>query len=147
MGRKTILDVLQQRENDKLDIAAQQLATLNAERHQVSRQHQQLQHYHLDYQQLLHHESAGGIYRYRRDNYLAFLHTVDHALDAQAQTLATLDQQQQQCLDEWQSSRKKVQALQVLLNRREQRIQRHQARAQQKANDEFAQRRFQGTDQ
>ncbi|WP_241581910.1 flagellar export protein FliJ [Rosenbergiella nectarea] len=144
MSHKSVLEVLKERATVQLDNVSQQLATLQHERQQANAQQQLLHHYQHDYQQLLRHESEGGIYGYRRDNYHAFLHTVEHALTAQNAAVEVLDQQQQHLLSDWQASRQKVNALQVLIERRHQRTMRCQARAQQKSNDEFATRRFQG---
>ncbi|WP_241583310.1 flagellar export protein FliJ [Rosenbergiella epipactidis] len=144
MSHKSVLEVLKERATVQLDNVSQQLATLQNERQQANAQQQLLQHYRHDYQQLLRHESEGGIYGYRRDNYHDFLHTVEQALSAQDAAVEVLDQQQQHLLGDWQQSRKKVNALQVLLERRHQRDTLSQARAQQKSNDEFATRRFQG---
>ncbi|MBT0722885.1 flagellar export protein FliJ [Rosenbergiella sp. S61] len=144
MSHKSVLEVLKDRATVQRDNVAKQLATLQHERQQASEQQQLLHHYQHDYQQLLRHESEGGIYSYRRDNYYAFLQTVEHALTAQSAAVEVLDQQQQHLLDDWQQSRQKVNALQVLIERRNQRNSLCQARAQQKSSDEFANRRFQG---
>jgi len=147
MSHKNVLEVLKERATVQLDNVSQQLAALQQERQQANVQQHLLHHYRHDYQQLLHHESQGGIYGYRRDNYHDFLQTVEHALTAQNAAVEALDQQQQNLLGNWQQSRKKVNALQVLIERRNQRNALSQARAQQKSNDEFATRRFQGKEE
>ena len=146
MSSHNVLEVLKENANQQLSAISQQLASLQHQRQQAVEQQQLLHHYHQDYQQLLHHEATAGIYRYRQDNYHAFLQTVDHALALQSQAVETLDHQQQQLLTDWQLSRKKMNALQILIERREQRLRHQQRRLQQKENDEFAQRRFQGTE-
>ncbi|MBT0728314.1 flagellar export protein FliJ [Rosenbergiella australiborealis] len=146
MGHKNVLEVLRDRATHRLDAVAQQLATLHHEHQHAVQQQQLLYHYQKDYQLLLSHESQGGIYAYRRENYHSFLETVANALVAQSTALNTLEQQQQQLLGDWQQSRKKLNALQVLIERRAQRDTLCDFRAQQKANDEFANRRFQGAE-
>lgn len=144
MRHNNVLEVLKERASIQLDNVSQQLATLQQERQHAAAQQQLLHHYRKDYKQLLRHEVEGGIYGYRRDNYQDFIHTVEQALSAQNAAVERLNQQQQHLLGDWQQSRKKVNALQVLIERRHRRNTLDQARAQQKSNDEFATRRFQG---
>lgn len=144
MNTKSALHVLRDRAADDLDAVSQQLFSLQQERQQAVQQQQLLLNYQQDYQQLLSHETQSGIYAYRRDNYQRFLHTVDQALTVQNLSLTDLDEQQQQLLGTWQESKKKLNALQVLLKRRAEHHKLAELRAQQKANDEFAMRQFQG---
>ncbi len=147
MRNTSALQVLCDRASEALEGAALKLASLQQARQHALQQQQLLCDYQYDYQQLLGHEKQRGLEAYRHENYQRFLKTIGGALSLQNASLTELDQQQRLLLAEWQQKKQQLNALEILLRKRSEKIQHRARRTQQKENDEFALRQFTGAKQ
>ncbi|MBS0856702.1 MULTISPECIES: flagellar export protein FliJ [unclassified Tatumella] len=144
MNNRPVLVTLCELASNQADNAARQLGQLQSAQQQALNQQQLLTGYYQDYQQYLHQKIQPGMPVGHWDDYQQFLPAVQQAISLQQQAIQQGEQYIASALAYWQSKKQRLNALQTLLHRHQQRLNAQQQRQQQKLTDEFSARRFHG---
>ncbi|MEZ2720676.1 flagellar export protein FliJ [Paenalcaligenes hominis] len=114
------------------------LQRLNSERNQASEQLSTLQQYRLDYSDRLLQASQSGVTMSNYHNFYRFIGTLDQAITQQNSLLEHLELKITQQQQQWMAAKQRLNAYQTLQNRRDQAQAEHQARLEQRENDELS---------
>ena len=114
------------------------LQRLNSERNKASEQLSTLQQYRLDYSDRLLQASQSGVTMSNYHNFYRFIGTLDQAITQQNSLLEHLELKITQQQQQWMAAKQRLNAYQTLQNRRDQAQAEHQARLEQRENDELS---------
>ncbi|MHB0775313.1 flagellar export protein FliJ [Halomonas sp. WWR20] len=140
MAHTAPLDTLRDLTREARDQATQELGRLRRAHQEAQARLEQLQQYRHEYRQKLQHSMQGGIDPASWHNYQQFLVSLDQAIDRQRQQLGDQARRVDHGLGNWQGQQRKLNAYDILAERREQASQRHATRLEQRQFDEIAAR-------
>ncbi|GAB2798610.1 flagellar export protein FliJ [Halomonas shantousis] len=140
MAQSAPLDTLRELTRETRDQATQELGHLRRAHQDAQTRLEQLQHYRHEYRQRLQQSMQGGIDPASWHNYQQFLVSLDQAIDRQRQQLTEQARRVDQGLIRWQGQQRKLNAYDILAERREQDARRHATRLEQHQFDEIAAR-------
>lgn len=123
---------------NEVDQHSKLLQRLNAERSQASTQLDALHQYRLDYSDRLLQASQTGVTMSNYHNFYRFIGTLDQAITQQNSLLGHLDAKITQQQQQWLAAKQRLNAYQTLQDRRDQAQAIHQARVEQRENDELS---------
>lgn len=123
---------------NEVDQHSKLLQRLNAERSQASTQLDALHQYRLDYSDRLLQASQTGVTMSNYHNFYRFIGTLDQAITQQNSLLGHLDAKITQQQQQWLAAKQRLNAYQTLQDRRDQEQAVHQARVEQRENDELS---------
>jgi len=126
------------------DEAARQLALLNKARRDAEQQLQALHSYRQDYAERLQRESKSGLTASNYHNFRQFIATLDEAISQQNRILEQMDSRLQKGLDSWQAEKRRLSSFETLQTRQLQQQAVHEARREQRMNDEISARGYRG---
>jgi flagellar FliJ protein len=124
----------------RLDAATAELQQLRARLDQEQARHAQLEGFDAEYRAALQRALREGLEAERLRDYREFLDKLARALRVQSEEVLRCRRTWEEALARWQALRQRQQALSVLKSRHASEQARHEARVEQKQQDEFARR-------
>src|SRR5690606_35152695 len=144
MAKTATLNMLVDLARNDTDEAARQLALLNKARRDAEQQLQALHSYRQDYAERLQRESKSGLTASNYHNFRQFIATLDEAISQQNRILEQMDSRLQKGLDSWQAEKRRLSSFETLQTRQLQQQAVHEARREQRMNDEISARGYRG---
>ncbi|MBK1781559.1 flagellar export protein FliJ [Advenella sp. WQ 585] len=135
---ETLHELAVQKMDDKAKVVAQTEANLT----QASKQLEMLGEYRLDYIARLQARLKEGMSSAQCVNFQRFISTLEEALGQQRAIITQLGKQVEKEREAWFESRREVNSMQALIDRRKQEQLKIANRQEQKMNDEFAARAY-----
>ena len=144
MAKTATLNMLVDLARNDTDEAARQLALLNKARRDAEQQLQALHSYRQDYAERLQRESKSGLTASNYHNFRQFIATLDEAISQQNRILEQMDARLQKGLESWQAEKRRLSSFETLQTRQLRQQAVHEARREQRMNDEISARGYRG---
>ncbi len=141
MSQKFSLQPLLELMQERTDDATRKLGKLIAAENNEKSRLQMLENYRKEYSANLLKASQNGLSPLAIANYQEFLGRIDEAIEAQKQTVIRSKNNAELGKQEWQKQNTKLQAINTLAERHQQRLQKIENKKEQKLSDEFANRK------
>lgn len=143
MTRRSAMDLLREKAEEKLNDTTQQLGSVRQNYEKACAQLDQLKDYQLDYQQQLVDRAAGtGIPVTHLLNYQGFIHSLDKVTQHYGEHVTACKQAVDQALGDWKKDYRRLNAFNTLQCRADEAAKLKESRQEQKIMDEFASQRF-----
>ncbi|MCX5590571.1 flagellar export protein FliJ [Alcaligenes endophyticus] len=136
------LDLLVDLGQNHLEQAGQQLHSISSQQRAAAEQLEMLQGYRQDYAQRLLEAGRTGLTMSNYHNFVRFIATLDEAIQQQNKILQKLDDKVSASRDNWNEKRVRVNAYETLVERRQYRALKEQARQEQIQTDEISARLY-----
>ncbi len=144
MAKASTLDMLIDLARNDTDEAARQLAQLHKARQDAEQQLQALHTYRKDYAERLQQVSKTGLTASNYHNFRQFIATLDEAISQQNKILEQMDARLQKGRDSWQAEKRRLSSFETLQTRQMRQQALHDARREQRMNDEISARGYRG---
>lgn len=142
MKPRNSLDLLVDLGQNHLEQAGQQLHSISSQQRAAAEQLEMLQGYRQDYAQRLLEAGRTGLTMSNYHNFVRFIATLDEAIQQQNKILQKLDDKVSASRDNWNEKRVRVNAYETLVERRQYRALKEQARQEQIQTDEISARLY-----
>lgn len=136
------LKMLQELEQQREDKAAQDLAQVQQQMQEQQMRLDGMSKYRLDYLNQLQQRGQGGIASIQVGQYHAFVGKLDEGVEQLHHEVIKMQQVLEQRKQRWLAQRRKRESIEFLIQEREKRAQKAQARKEQKNLDDFSSQRF-----
>lgn len=147
MAKNSTLDMLIDLARNDTDEAARKLAQLSKARSDAEQQLDALHTYRKDYADRLQQASKTGLTASNYHNFRQFIATLDEAISQQNKILEQMDAKLQKGRDAWQAEKRRLSSFETLQTRQLRQQAVHEARREQRMNDEISARGHRGMGQ